>query len=73
MPYMTSTERMLADKYRAEGLRHGIAAVLELKFGTDSLQLLPLLDAVTDADQLQTILRTSKMAADLAEVRSLLQ
>jgi hypothetical protein len=77
MPYMTSTERMLAEKYEAvgqlRGLRDGIGAILELRFGAEGLQLLPLLEAITSVEQLQAVLQTSKNATDLAEVRSLLQ
>ncbi|MFN4259660.1 MAG: hypothetical protein ACK4RK_10195 [Gemmataceae bacterium] len=88
MPYMTSTERMWADKYLQEGLakgrqegwqegqlealREGVAVALELKFGAAGLQMVPALASITEADKLHTLLRAIKTAQSLDELHSLL-
>jgi hypothetical protein len=72
MPYVTSTERMLMDKGRLEGLRDGIAALLEVRFGAEGLRLVPAIQAMNDPQRLQAILTATKTAAQLDDVRRLL-
>ena len=65
MPYMLSNERIA----RTEGLLESIEVCLELKFGTEGLQLLPEIKQITDVELLQTVLRAIKTAPNLGELR----
>lgn len=88
MPYVTSIERMALEEGRAmgraegqtegkaegrtEGLRAGIEAVLEVRFGAEGVAVMPRVRPITDAAELEHLLRASKSAPDLAAFAALL-
>ena len=84
MPYVTSIERMALEKGLEQGLeqglergelralKRGIEVALELKFGTDGLQLLPLVREVERVEVLRTVQDSIRTARTLDEVRRLL-
>jgi hypothetical protein len=67
MPYITSFERSGIKK----GLLEGIEELLELKFGTEGLQLLPEIRQLSDLDALRAILQSVKTAASPDDLRRL--
>jgi hypothetical protein len=75
MPFITTPERYgrargLAEG-RAEGCLRGIDAVLEVRFGTASTQLMPEIRQITDADLLEKILDAAKTIASPDDLRKL--
>ncbi len=89
MRYVTSIERMGIEKGREEGRQEGkqegrqeglreglIAAIelgLELKFGSESLQLLTEISEIQDLEILETIKARIKMANNLREIQQVYQ
>lgn len=69
MPYITSVERIGIQKGRAEGLLAGITLALELKFGTDGLQILPEIQSITDLAVIEAVHAAIKQAQTLDDVR----
>jgi hypothetical protein len=69
MPYVTSIERMGIQ----QGLLEGIELGLELKFGSDGLQLLPEISQINDIEVLRTICDALKQVQTPAELRLIYQ
>ena len=76
MPYVTAIERMAMEKGLERGelsaLKRGIEVALQLKFGTDGLQLLPLVREVERVEVLRAVQDSIRTAGALDEVRRLL-
>jgi hypothetical protein len=81
MRYVTSIERMGIEKGREEGRQEGlreglIAAIelgLELKFGSEGLQLLTEISQIQDLEILEAIKVRIKMANNLREIQQVYQ
>lgn len=75
MPYVTSVELIGIEKGkqsgRIEGILAGIAAILEVRFGSDGLRSLPELDGIQDPERLSSILKGLKSASSVEEARRL--
>ncbi len=65
MPYVTSIERVGIRK----ALRKGIQSLLKVRFGDEGLKLMPEIESVYDADQLEAILQALETAQTPDEVR----
>lgn len=72
MPVITPREQRLLDTGAARGLRDGIEAVLDLRFGVDGVALMARVQQVLDIAFLEQFLRTAKTAPDLDALRTLL-
>ena len=72
MPFITPTEQMWLDDGRLRGLYEGVEAVLDLRFGTAGVDLMPRVRRVTEAEALAQILTQIRRADDLAGVEQLL-
>ncbi len=76
MPYITTWERRGIEKGREEGSRETlletIAFGFEQKFGEDGKSLIPVVESVSDLDQLRTIYQALWKADSLDEIKSLL-
>ena len=86
MSYITSIERLGREEGREEGLREGrkegreealregllkaLTFGLEFKFGEAALQLMPELEALTTAEQIEAVLDRLRTATNLDEVRA---
>lgn len=77
MPYITSVERIGIQKGRVQGMREGLLAGIELglnlKFGTEGLELLPEISYIEDVEQLRAILTGLKTVNTLSELRQIYQ
>ncbi len=81
MPYITSVERIGIQKGIEQGLQQGIRQgllegielVLELKFGSEGLRLLPEISQLADVEQLRAIHRGLKTVNTLESVLRLYQ
>jgi hypothetical protein len=77
MRYVTSIERMGIEKGRQEGLREGLIAAielgLELKFGSEGLQLLTKISQIQDLEILEAIKARIKTANNLREIQQVYQ
>jgi len=73
MPYITSIERMAQEEGwkegREEGLRKGIAAVMEVRFGESGLTLMQEIEPIDKVDILQTILDRARTVATPDQLR----
>jgi hypothetical protein len=69
MKYVTSFER----NARRESLLEGIEVSLEVKFGSEGLNLLPEISQIYDIERLRTILVRIKTANSLSELRQIYQ
>ena len=67
MPFVTSYERSLQWK----SLRLGIETALRIRFGEEGVKLMPEIQAIYDAEQLEAILKTCETPASPEEVRRL--
>jgi hypothetical protein len=67
MPFMTSIERLA----RTEELLTGIEMLLDLKFGAESLRLMPEIQQITDVEKLRSIRAAIKGTATLEELQRL--
>ncbi len=67
MPYVTEYERSA----RREGIRIGIEAILQMRFGDEGLKLMPEIRGAHEEDCLLAILDAVKTGASLEEVRRL--
>ncbi len=80
MPYVTSIERIAREdgiatgrvEGRTEGLLRGIEAVLELRFGTAGVALMPRVRTIPDPAVLERLLQEGKSVPDLAAFAALL-
>jgi hypothetical protein len=76
MPLLSPTEELWREDVRAEGVAQGMAqgieAILDLRFGTEGLALMPRIRQITDAAALEQLLRASKTAPDLDALRAML-
>jgi hypothetical protein len=70
MPHVTYAERHGIEQGQRQGFLAGIAAVLDVKFGTGSAELMPMFERIDDPTRLKAILDTIKTAATLDEVRA---
>ena len=68
MPYVTSIERVALRR----GLREGIEAMLELRFGEEGLKYMPEIQAIHEEEKLRVILRAARTADKLEDVRQLI-
>ena len=81
MPYITSVERIGIQKGieqgRFEGMREGLLEGIELglnlKFGTQGLEVLPDISSLQDVEQLRAILAGLKTVNTLSELRQIYQ
>ena len=73
MRYVTSVERIGIEKGRQEGLLSAIELGLELKFGSEGLELLPEISPIKDLEVLTAIKDGIKKATTLEELRSYYQ
>ena len=75
MTYITSIERRGREEGREEGLREGllqaVAVGLEYKFGAVGLSLLPEINALPTAEQVQAVVDRLRTATSLDEVRAI--
>lgn len=67
MPYITSIERL----GRREGMREGIEALLQVRFGEEGLKLMPEIQEIHEEETLRAVLQALKTATSLEEVRRL--
>ncbi|MFB8789724.1 MAG: hypothetical protein U7123_12915 [Potamolinea sp.] len=81
MPYITSIERMRIEKVREEsikegikeGILEGISLTLEVKFGSEALNLMPEISQIQDVEQLRAILVSLKTVSTLEQLRQIYQ
>jgi predicted transposase YdaD len=77
MRYVTSIERMGIDKGRQEGLQEGLIEAielgLELKFGSEGLELLSEISQIQDLEILKAIKTGIKTANNLSEIQQVYQ
>ncbi len=73
MPYVTSVEQRGIQKGKKEGILEGIEALLEVKFGAESLELLPEIYQIQDVNLLRAILTGIKTKNTLQEIREIYQ
>jgi hypothetical protein len=81
MPYITSVERIAREegfekgreKGEIIGLQKGIEIALELKFGSEGLTLLPLIQSVQQIDVLRSVQEAIRTAESLDEIRQLVK
>ena len=77
MPYITSVERIGIQKGIEQGMRQGLLAGIELglnlKFGTQGLEVLPEISSLEDVEQLRAILAGLKTVNTLSELRQIYQ
>ena len=57
---------------KREGIISGIEMVLEIKFGSEGLQLMPQISQITDLEQLKVIQRGVKTVNSLEGLRGLI-
>jgi hypothetical protein len=69
MPFVTIAERVGREKGLREGFLAGIELALELKFGSEGLQLLPEIRAIEDVEMLRSIHQAIKTTASVEELR----
>ena len=73
MPYITSAERIGREEGLQEGLRQGlldgIALALKIKFGVDSAEILPEIQALTSLDVIRAVYVQLETAQTLDDVR----
>ena len=67
MPYVTSVER----RGIKQGILKGIEALLEVKFGTEGLEILPEISQIQDVDILESILSGIKTKNTLEEIQAI--
>ncbi len=65
MPYITSIQRV----GRREGMREGIEALLQVRFGDEGLKLMPQIQEIHEEETLRAILHALKTTTSLEEVR----
>lgn len=77
MPYITSIERMRIEKVREEGIKEGmlqgISLTLEIKFGSEALNLMPEISQIQDVEQLRAIMASLKTVTTLEQLRQIYQ
>ncbi len=77
MPYITSIERMGIEKGREEGIKEGmlqgISLTLEIKFGSEGLNLMPEISQIQDVEQLRAIMASLKTVTTLEQLRQIYQ
>lgn len=71
MPYVTSIERIAKQEGQRGGLLNGIELALELKFGSEGLQVFPEIAQIHDVNTLKAILSGLRQVSTLAELRSI--
>ncbi|MGB3650889.1 MAG: hypothetical protein WBA41_06715 [Rivularia sp. (in: cyanobacteria)] len=71
MPYVTSVEQRGIQKGKKEGILEGIEALLEAKFGAESLELLPEISQIQDVDVLKAIVTRITTTNTLQEIRAI--
>ena len=71
MPYVTRIERKAEQRGLIEGLVLGIETGLELKFGSEGLQLLPEIAQISNVETLKAIQTGIKQVSSLDELRSI--
>ncbi len=67
MPFITTPERV----GHRRGLRMGIEALLDVRFGAEGLKLMPEIHEIHEEEKLEAILQALKTATSLDEVRRL--
>jgi hypothetical protein len=67
MPFITSVERV----GHCRGLRQGIEALLQVRFGDEGLQLMPDIREIHEEEKLEAVLKALVTATTLEEVRRL--
>ena len=76
MPLLSPTQELWQEereeKALSKGLRGGIEALLEVRFGEEGLALMPRVRQIADPDTLEQLLHASKSAPDLDALRALL-
>ena len=84
MPYITSIERLATQKGIKQGIEQSLQQMrqilwesielgLELKFGSEGLEILPEISEIQDVEQLRAILVGLKTMNTLTELRQLYQ
>ncbi|MEA5599257.1 cytosolic protein [Rivularia sp. UHCC 0363] len=73
MQYITSFERSGIEKGKIEALLKGIEVSLEVKFGSEGLDLLPEISQIDDVTQLENILEEIKTSRSVSELRQIYQ
>jgi hypothetical protein len=71
MPYVTSVERSGIKQGKLEGLLKAIELGLELKFGSESLTLLPEISTIKDVEKLEAIISGIKTVNTLEELQQI--
>jgi hypothetical protein len=71
MPYVTSIERLAREEGRQEGLKRGMALVLEVRFGAAGKRLGRKIKPITDSARMRQLARIVKTGT-LQEIRALL-
>jgi hypothetical protein len=72
MPFVTFAEKFGHEKGIKEGLLEGIEAMLEIKFGSAGLEMLPELKGVEDVALLRQVVASLKQGGGVEDVRRLL-
>ena len=73
MKYVTSFERSGIEKGKQEALLKGIEISLEVKFGSEGLDLLPEISQIYDVTRLENILEGIKTSGSVSELRQIYQ
>ncbi|HLO87490.1 MAG TPA: cytosolic protein [Nostocaceae cyanobacterium] len=71
MPYVTSVERSAILRTELKGLLEAIELGLELKFGSESLTLLPEISTIKDVEKLRAIISGIKTVKTLEELQQI--
>jgi hypothetical protein len=65
MPFITTPERV----GRRDGMREGISALLEMRFGADGLKLMPEIEEVHEEEKLVAIMQAIKTIESSEDLR----
>ncbi|MUL35139.1 transposase [Gloeocapsopsis dulcis] len=71
-PWYQEIEQRGVERGRREEILSNIATILEVKFGTEGLELMLQINQVSDLERLQAILRSIVVASTITEVRDVL-
>jgi len=69
-PWYQEIEQRGIERGRRENFVSNIATILELKFGSEGLELMPQITQVSNLERLQEILRSIVVANTIAELQN---